>query len=117
MRSQRTRNNTPGTLVSSTNKPDRHHITEILLKVARDIINQTNQHPYTKTCMFLLSYCFIFRTDYSDSETIEEDYMANKNIQVLVYLFCRIHINERLSWSTYMSNQKSDKRCYRFLVT
>jgi hypothetical protein len=26
--------------------------------------------------MFLLSYCFIFRTDYSDSETIEEDYMA-----------------------------------------
>ena len=31
----------PGTLVSSTNKTDRHDITEILLKVALNIINQT----------------------------------------------------------------------------
>jgi S-ribosylhomocysteine lyase LuxS involved in autoinducer biosynthesis len=33
----------PGTLVSSTNKTDRHDITEILLKVALNTINQTNQ--------------------------------------------------------------------------
>ena len=32
-----------GTLVSSTNKTDRHDITEILLKVALNTINQTNQ--------------------------------------------------------------------------
>ena len=32
----------PGTLVSSTNKVDRHDITEILLKVALNTINQTN---------------------------------------------------------------------------
>jgi hypothetical protein len=31
----------PGTLVSSTKKTDRHDITEILLKVALNIINQT----------------------------------------------------------------------------
>jgi len=32
-----------GTLVSSTNKTYRHNITEILLKVALNTINQTNQ--------------------------------------------------------------------------
>jgi hypothetical protein len=30
--------------VSSTNKADRHDITEILLKVALNIIKQTNKH-------------------------------------------------------------------------
>jgi len=33
----------PGTPVSSINKTDRHDITEILLKVALNSINQTNQ--------------------------------------------------------------------------
>jgi hypothetical protein len=33
----------PGTPVSSTNKSDRHDITEILLKVVLNTINQTNQ--------------------------------------------------------------------------
>jgi hypothetical protein len=33
----------PDTLVSSTNKTDRHDITEILLKVALNTINQPNQ--------------------------------------------------------------------------
>jgi len=32
----------PGTLISSINKTDRHDITEILLKVALNTINQTN---------------------------------------------------------------------------
>jgi len=34
----------PGTPVSSTNKTDRHDITEILLKVALNTINQTILH-------------------------------------------------------------------------
>jgi hypothetical protein len=34
---------TPGTPVSSTNKTDRHDITEILLKVALDTIEQNKQ--------------------------------------------------------------------------
>jgi len=34
----------PGTLVSSTNKTDRHDITEILLKVVLNTIKQTNKH-------------------------------------------------------------------------
>jgi hypothetical protein len=33
----------PGTPVSSTNKTDHHNITEILLKVALNTINQPNQ--------------------------------------------------------------------------
>jgi hypothetical protein len=35
----------PGTLVSSTKKADRHDITEILLKVALNTINQTKPKP------------------------------------------------------------------------
>ena len=34
----------PGSPVSSTNKTDRHDITEILLKVALNTIKQTNSH-------------------------------------------------------------------------
>ena len=34
----------PGPPVSSTNKTDRHYITEILLKVALNTINQTNNY-------------------------------------------------------------------------
>jgi hypothetical protein len=36
----------PGTPVSSTNKTDRHDVTEILLKVALNPINQTNHNPH-----------------------------------------------------------------------
>jgi hypothetical protein len=35
-----------GTLVSSTNKTDRHDITEILFKVALSTIKQTNKHTF-----------------------------------------------------------------------
>jgi hypothetical protein len=45
----------PGFPVSSTNKTDRHDITEILLKVALNIIKQTNKHKCSHT---------IFRTLY-----------------------------------------------------
>jgi hypothetical protein len=40
----------PGPPVSSTNKTDRHNITEILLKVALNIIKQTktNKQEYLK---------------------------------------------------------------------
>jgi hypothetical protein len=36
----------PGTLVSSTNKTDNHDITEILLKVALNTINQTKPYKH-----------------------------------------------------------------------
>jgi hypothetical protein len=36
----------PGTPVFSTNKPDRHDIAEILLKVALNTIKQTNKQTY-----------------------------------------------------------------------
>jgi hypothetical protein len=43
-------NISPGTPVSSTNKTDRHHITEILLKVVLNTINQPNQPFYERPC-------------------------------------------------------------------
>jgi len=50
----------PGTLVSSTNKTDRHDITEILLKVALNIINPP--HPQLtyecghQDCLYLFGH-------------------------------------------------------------
>jgi hypothetical protein len=41
----------PGTLVSSTNKTDRHNITEILLKVA---LNTINPNPKLSNTLFVL---------------------------------------------------------------
>jgi hypothetical protein len=41
--------------VSSTNKTDRHDITEIMLKVALNTINQANQHIGGRSCMSLLT--------------------------------------------------------------
>jgi hypothetical protein len=41
-----------GTLVSSTNKTDCHHITEKMLKVALNTINQTNQPSFEQ-----VDYC------------------------------------------------------------
>jgi len=38
--------------VSSTNKPDRHDITEILLKLALNTINQTKLYRYLKTVKY-----------------------------------------------------------------
>ena len=40
----------PGTPVSSTNKTDCHNITEILLKVALNTINQTKPNCLVKSC-------------------------------------------------------------------
>jgi hypothetical protein len=37
---------TPGTPVSSTNKTDRHDVTEVLLKVALNTIKQTNKQNW-----------------------------------------------------------------------
>jgi hypothetical protein len=48
----------PGTLVSSTNKTDCHDITEILLKVVFNTINQPTNH--TGNCRFFRSD-FIFK--------------------------------------------------------
>jgi hypothetical protein len=47
----------PGTLISSTNEADRHDITEILLKVALNIIKQTNKHTYY--LMYNVMYMYI----------------------------------------------------------
>jgi len=42
----------PGTPVSSTNKTDNHDITEILLKVALNTLNQTKSNPFCTTLTF-----------------------------------------------------------------
>jgi len=51
----------PGTPVSSTNKTDRHKITEILLKVVLDTINQSNNYFNTHTaCLEHRTYLEMF---------------------------------------------------------
>jgi len=53
----------PGPPVSSTNKTDRHDITEILLKVALSWNKQTNKHHVSgsiATFTMIFGYCFIF---------------------------------------------------------
>ena len=40
----------PGPLVSSTNKTDRHYITEILLKVALHTLKERNKQNYCRPC-------------------------------------------------------------------
>ena len=52
----------PGTLVSSTNKTDRHDIAEILLKVSLNTIkpNQTNQLIYSSLISIFFSYWWTF---------------------------------------------------------
>jgi hypothetical protein len=49
----------PGTPVSSTNKTDHYDITEILLKVALNSINQPNQ-PYGRSVVFVYSLLITF---------------------------------------------------------
>jgi hypothetical protein len=44
----------PGTPVSSTNKTDRHDITEILLKVALSILNQIK--PCTRELLLIIQF-------------------------------------------------------------
>ena len=50
-----------GTPVSSTNKTDRHDVTEILLKVALNTIKQTNKQKSNTN----LYFCFVFRFNFS----------------------------------------------------
>ena len=54
----------PGTPVSSTDKSDRHDITEILLKVALNTINQTNQNCIRsgKGCQVCTIFTMILRS-------------------------------------------------------
>jgi hypothetical protein len=49
----------PGLPISSTNKTDRHDITEILLKVALNTINQLNQPSSVTWLITLLYYSLI----------------------------------------------------------
>jgi hypothetical protein len=65
-----------GTLVSSTNKTDRHDITELLLKVALNTIKQTNKQTVHKVkiwycispkiwyCISLKNYCNVYDQKY-----------------------------------------------------
>jgi len=54
-----------GPLVFSTNKTDRHDMTEILLKVALNTIKQTN-----KQLLLLLQIVFVSSTTVNNMETV-----------------------------------------------
>ena len=59
----------PSTQVSSTNKTDRHDITEILLKVALNTIKQTNKHRS-------LVYVFIERQQLSSLQSFKNKFRS-----------------------------------------
>jgi hypothetical protein len=77
----------PAPLVSSTNKTDRHDITEILLKVALSTIKQTKQHytcfNFADCIVLMLMYlCFFLYSVKSSRELMF----------LIVYITCRIEI-------------------------
>jgi hypothetical protein len=77
----------PGTLVSSTNKTDRHDITEILLKVA---LKHHNPNP-----KFIIFYNIIFQADYLP-------YEAHPILGIII--FCCILLNVSTGTCTCIAN-------------
>ena len=62
----------PGTLVSSTNKTDRHHITEILMKVALNTINPKNQTLICENVYQVFKYSSLLdRQTWSDAKLLQ----------------------------------------------
>jgi hypothetical protein len=52
-----------GTQVSSTNKSDRHDITEILLEVSLNTMNQTKPNHTISTWLYIVDKCvFLIKT-------------------------------------------------------
>jgi hypothetical protein len=105
----------PGASVSSTNKTDRHDITEILLKVALNIINQPNQ-PSLKCKNYLIeeekynslssrlkinqfipdkAFLFNFENIYNPLITMCE-YPSSKSIIYYTYILIDVHVAERV---------------------
>ena len=89
----------PHTLVSSTNKTDSHDITEILLKMALNIINQTKSKP------FMLSFCFFyFYNWYTNVHTKYEGTQDKKGLphttdnNFYLTLTIEIKVTVTLSW-------------------
>ena len=80
----------PGSLVSSINKTDRHNITEILLKVALNTINQTNTSYSTLWTIFFANFhqCMpwgnIFWYDRSDILCSRRGNIASVLFQILI---------------------------------
>ena len=58
----------PSTPVSSTNKTDRHDITEILLKMALTTINQTK--PWIYSWIYIYIYVTILYVHYNGSAAV-----------------------------------------------
>ena len=69
----------PGTPVSSTNKTDRHDITEILLKVALSILNQTK--PCTRELLLIIQF-----------EEMQKTIFVVKYEIVFIYYYSSTHI-------------------------
>jgi hypothetical protein len=63
----------PGTSVSSTNKTDRHDITEILLKVVLNTINKTKRTYIIQNFYLRYMYFCIFKDNNCTDPNVEYD--------------------------------------------
>jgi hypothetical protein len=90
----------PGPPVSS-NKTDRHDLTEILLKVALNTIKQTNKQTDTSIfiffilLIFLLDACFLYRWLWDCTDNIlfflDKTAIMKYYLTALIYLFTQLY--------------------------
>ena len=75
-----------GVPVSSTNKTDLHDITEILLKVALNTINQTK--PFSLIRIIIYTFCLTFVSPSLHTIWIPKKHLTDILIQTLVFFNC-----------------------------
>jgi hypothetical protein len=98
----------PGPSVSSTNKTDRHDITEILLKVALNTIKQTKQHQNTtkrKKHLSLKRTNFVPCSDWLPKGIVTRLYKNKYCVYMLCVYWC-VNYSKRTK-SAHLSQNKS----------
>ena len=91
----------PGTPVSSTNKTDRHDITEILLKVALNTITLTSHHDDNKFDTIITSnfdYIYPYETALHLHEQVSCGFISYRNVPFMeeITVNTDLHMNEMI---------------------
>ena len=97
----------PGTPVFSTNKTDHHDITEILLKVALNTINQTNLDNWIFERILHVHILSLLH-----KETLVTDGLILCNIK-MVHFLCRILVGAPRDFDQYWSPSKHTGALYK----
>ena len=84
----------PGPPVSSTDKTDRHHITEILLKVALNTIKQSNKHNLIHIFLLLWDMSSPLMFNYTPCRWVLNIYITTRGWWQLIQLQVRQSIKK-----------------------